>query len=93
VPAQEPLVPQLFFADWALESDLDFVHPESPFGPIREVGLYVHLSETPGEKKGPAPRLGQQTTGIFRERGYAETRIAGLIERGVVFRDSIAESP
>ena len=71
-------MPQLFFADWALEQGLVVVQPESLHGPIREIGRYVRLSDTPGQHKGPAPRPGQHTLEILRELGYPDERISAL---------------
>ena len=91
IPASEPVLPRLFFEKWFEQSGRMFEHAESPFGPIREIGMYVQLSDTPGQRKGPAPRLGQHSVEIMRELGYSEKRIEDLIERRVVFRDAVAE--
>ena len=91
IPASEPVLPRLFFEKWFEQSGRMFEHAESPFGPIREIGMYVQLSETPGQRKGPAPRLGQHSVEIMRELGYGEKRIEELVERRVVFRDAVAE--
>ena len=91
IPASEPVLPRLFFEKWFEQSGRMFEHAESPFGPIREIGMYVQLSETPGQRKGPAPRLGQHSVEIMRELGYGEKRIEDLLERRVVFRDAVAE--
>jgi len=88
IPASEPQMPKFFFEDWAMEQGLVFEHPESIHGPIREVGLYMHLSDTPGLKKGPAARLGQHTREILAELGYDESRIDALITSGAVYAES-----
>jgi crotonobetainyl-CoA:carnitine CoA-transferase CaiB-like acyl-CoA transferase len=88
IPAKEPIVPKLFWEDWAFASGQVVAHADSMYGPIREVGLYMHLSETPGQQKGPAPRLGQHSTQILRELGYTEARIAELVAQRAVFVDA-----
>ncbi len=88
IPSREPVEPKLFFEDWALESGLVVEQPESLWGPIREIGLYMHLSDTPGQHKGPAPRLGQHTRQILRELGHSEERIDELAAKRAVFCDS-----
>ncbi|MCH7802349.1 MAG: CoA transferase [Chloroflexi bacterium] len=37
------------------------------FGPMRQVGIQVRLSETPGEIRGPAPSLGQHTESVIAD--------------------------
>ncbi len=92
VPATEPMVPKLFFEDWAIESGRVFLHPQSMHGAIREVGLYIHLSETPGLKKGPAPRLGQHTAEVLRELGLSGERIAELAAKKAILCDAAAQA-
>jgi crotonobetainyl-CoA:carnitine CoA-transferase CaiB-like acyl-CoA transferase len=91
IPSSEPVEPKLFFEDWALKSGLVVEQPTSMWGPIREIGLYMHLSETPGQHKGPAPRLGQHTREILRELGHSEARIDELAAKRAVFCDSPAK--
>ena len=85
IPSKEPVEPKLFWQDWARECGLVVEQPDSLWGPIREIGLYLHLSETPGQHKGPAPRLGQHTREVLRELGYGSERIDELRAKGAVF--------
>ena len=87
VPSHEPVEPKLFWEDWALECGLVVEQPDSIWGPIREIGLYMHLSDTPGQHKGPAPRLGQHTRELLRELGHSDERIAELVAKRAVYCD------
>jgi crotonobetainyl-CoA:carnitine CoA-transferase CaiB-like acyl-CoA transferase len=88
IPLAEPGEPKLFWEEWALKSGLAVTHDDSIWGPIREIGLYMHLSQTPGQHKGPAPRLGQHTREVLAELGYGTDRIDELATTGAVLCDS-----
>ena len=58
-------------------------HPVA--GRIRTVGPPVHLSETPGAVRTPAPLLGQHTDEVLRERiGLSDADIARLRTSGAI---------
>lgn len=84
IPSKEPQVPTLFWADWAFKAGLVVEQADSLHGPIREIGLCMRLSTTPGQHKGPAPRLGQHSEEILRELGYDAERVARCISSGAV---------
>jgi crotonobetainyl-CoA:carnitine CoA-transferase CaiB-like acyl-CoA transferase len=58
-------------------------HPTA--GPIRMTGPPVRLSETPGVVQRPAPRLGQHTDEVLRERlGMSDEAISRLRQEKVI---------
>ena len=55
-------------------------HPKA--GAIRNIGVAVKLSDTPGAVRTPAPTLGQHTDEALAEFGYGDEEIAALRECG-----------
>ena len=53
-------------------------------GKIKQLGLPIKMSLTPGEVRGPAPTLGQHTDEILAEMGKTGEEIAALRRSGVV---------
>jgi crotonobetainyl-CoA:carnitine CoA-transferase CaiB-like acyl-CoA transferase len=51
---------------------------------MKTMGLPIKFSHTPGAVKSGAPLFGQHSREILAEHGYSETKIAALIEAGVV---------
>jgi crotonobetainyl-CoA:carnitine CoA-transferase CaiB-like acyl-CoA transferase len=57
-------------------------HPE--VGPVREVGVAIKLSETPGSVRRAAPYRGEHTDQVLKELGLTPEEIRALRDRGVV---------
>ena len=74
--------------DEALDSELVraremVVEMEQPrFGPVRQLGVPVKLSRTPGDPTRPAPAFGEHTDEVLREAGYSDEEIAAMKESG-----------
>ena len=66
----------------AREMVVETEHPSA--GLIRNIGVPVKLSDTPGGLRRPAPTLGQHTDETLRQLGRSEENIALLRSRGVV---------
>ncbi|MEV5647105.1 CoA transferase [Nocardia sp. NPDC052254] len=80
IPLDHPLMPELLWEEWAVESGrvVEYHHPE--YGWSREVGMVIHLSDTPGRFKGSSPRLGRDSAEILGEIGYSADEIAALLD-------------
>jgi crotonobetainyl-CoA:carnitine CoA-transferase CaiB-like acyl-CoA transferase len=53
--------------------------------PVRQLGVPVKLSRTPGDPaRAPGPALGQDTEAVLAGLGYAPEEIARLVEAGAV---------
>ena len=61
---------------------VEMEHPAA--GRIRQTGLPVRLSETPGSIRTPPPRLGEHTDAILRELGHEAQAVETLRRDGVV---------
>jgi crotonobetainyl-CoA:carnitine CoA-transferase CaiB-like acyl-CoA transferase len=76
--------------DEALESELVraremVVEWEQPaLGPVRQLGVPVKLSRTPGTVHAPAPALGEHTGEVLAEAGFSADEIAELLSSGAV---------
>lgn len=61
---------------------VELQHPKA--GGIRNIGVAVKLSDTPGSVRTPAPLLGQHTDDVLAEFDYAEAEIAALRQSGAL---------
>ncbi len=91
IPAKAPQTPNLFWDDWAFATGRVVEQAESMHGHIREIGLCMRLSDTPGVHKGPAPRVGQHTAELLAGLGYDAARIAALARAGAIYCEPTLE--
>ncbi|MGH2348349.1 MAG: CoA transferase, partial [bacterium] len=61
---------------------VDIQHPT--LGTVREVGIAIKLSDTPGTIRTAAPTAGQHTDAVLKDLGVTATEIADLKAKGVV---------
>ena len=66
----------------ALAAVVDIEHPV--LGALRQVGIPLRFSETPGSIRTAPPLLGEHTDEVLTEMGYAAAEIAALRDGGVV---------
>ena len=57
----------------AREMIRELTHPA--YGPIKQLGIPVKLSDTPGNIEGPPPRFGEHNSEVLTMLGYSESRI------------------
>ena len=79
IPLDYPIMPELLWEEWALESQRVVEHHHPEYGWSREVGMVIHLSDTPGRFKGGSPRLGEHSAEILGEIGYTADEITALM--------------
>ena len=61
------------------------VDTEDPdLGTIRNIGIPVKLSSTPGSIRRRAPALGEHSSEILLERGFAQEEVDNLLAEGVI---------
>jgi alpha-methylacyl-CoA racemase len=51
-------------------------------GTVRQLGVPVKMSRTPGDPTRPAPAFGEHTDEVLREAGYSDEEIAAMKESG-----------
>src|SRR5712692_4841373 len=61
---------------------VDIQHPT--LGNVRQVGIAIKLSDTPGSIRSAAPTSGQHTDAVLKDLGLAADEIAALRGKGVV---------
>ena len=61
---------------------LDLEHPQA--GPVRQAGIPIKLSDTPGGFRHFAPSIGEHVDTVLTDAGYSEAEIAALRSAGVV---------
>ena len=61
---------------------IDVEHPE--LGKVRQTGIAIKLSDTPGKVKSTAPLLGEHTEEILLDLGYTKEQIFALREVGAL---------
>jgi crotonobetainyl-CoA:carnitine CoA-transferase CaiB-like acyl-CoA transferase len=57
-------------------------HPEE--GSVRQAGISIKLSRTPGSIRKFAPARGEDTVAILTDLGYDERDIAGFEKEGII---------
>jgi crotonobetainyl-CoA:carnitine CoA-transferase CaiB-like acyl-CoA transferase len=83
IPRDDPIMPELLWEEWLVDSGQVIEHHHPEYGWCREVGVTVHLSDTPGSVRSPSPLLGQHTREILAELGYPEEQINEFLAAGV----------
>ena len=61
---------------------VETTHPKA--GRVRQIGVPIKFSETPGEIRRPAPEIGEHTEEILGQLGYALEEIDRLRRTGVI---------
>ena len=74
----------LFDHPHVLENDLIAEHESGDLGPLKQVGMVVKLSKTPGKLGSGAPSLGQHTNEVLSELGYSKEDIQQLREKQAI---------
>ncbi len=61
---------------------IEFEHPKA--GKVRQIGIAIKLSDTPGSVRRPSPLLGEDTDEILLNLGYAPEETKRLRKSGII---------
>ena len=61
---------------------VETVHPR--VGRVRQIGVPIKFSETPGEIRTPAPEIGEHTEEVLKGLGYTEAEIMQIRKEGII---------
>jgi crotonobetainyl-CoA:carnitine CoA-transferase CaiB-like acyl-CoA transferase len=75
---------EMFDHPQLLENGLIAEHESVDVGPLKQIGMPLKLSGTPGKLWRAAPGLGQHNDEVLKEIGYSTRRIERLREKGVI---------
>ena len=75
---------ELFNHPHVLENDLIAGHDSVDVGRVKQMGMVVKLSKTPGKLWRAAPGLGQHTDEVLSELGYSSKQIQELREKRII---------
>lgn len=75
---------QVYTDEQVLARDMLVELKDDELGDLRNIGVPVKLSATPGRIRHRGPALGQHTREVLLEHGYAEEEVNALITAGVV---------
>ncbi len=67
-----------------LANNLVAVHANKELGLVKQLGMLVNLSDTPGVMRHGAPELGEHTDEVLREVGYTAAKIKTLRNNQVI---------
>ncbi len=68
----------------AMEAGVVAIHESAELGEVRQPGLSIGFSETPGRLWGSAPGLGEHTDGVLGVLGFDDNEVAELRRQKVV---------
>jgi crotonobetainyl-CoA:carnitine CoA-transferase CaiB-like acyl-CoA transferase len=80
----EPIldIDEVLESDQVRERDMVVSYEQPELGEVRQLGVPVKMSRTPGGVHRPAPALGEHTAEVLGEAGLSEAQVAALIESG-----------
>jgi crotonobetainyl-CoA:carnitine CoA-transferase CaiB-like acyl-CoA transferase len=81
----------LFVDPHIIEREMVTTMEHPSFGEIKQVGIPIKLSETPGELVSPPPLLGQHSYEILQSLGYNDEEIHELYEKGVTVGEAVKQ--
>ena len=61
---------------------IDVEHPD--LGEVKQIGIAIKLSNTPGKVRSTSPLLGEHTEEILSDLGYTKEQIVALREAGAL---------
>jgi len=83
IPKDSPMMPDLLWEEWAVDTGRVVEHRHPEYGWCREVGITIRLSDTPGKVRSFSPLLGEHTREILLDAGFSAAEVHELISQGV----------
>lgn len=75
---------QVYADEQTLAREMLATLDDAELGTLRNIGVPVKLSATPGSIRRRGPALGEHTRDILREHGYTDGEVDGLVAAGIV---------